>query len=89
MMEHDEARAAAIQRLKRRREVRGHLLVYAVVNTLLIVVWAASGAGYFWPIWPIAGWGVGLALHAWSIYGQRPITEDEIIAETRRERGAA
>ena len=36
---------------------------YAVVNLLLIVVWAISGAGYFWPIWPLLGWGLGLAKH--------------------------
>ena len=27
---------------------------------MLIVIWATTGAGYFWPIWPILGWGVGL-----------------------------
>ena len=27
---------------------------------MLIVIWAATGAGYFWPIWPILGWGLGL-----------------------------
>lgn len=83
---HDEERAAAIDRLERRRGFRAHLLVYGLVNAMLIVIWAASGAGYFWPIWSIAGWGVGLALHAWSTYGQRPITEDEILAETQRGR---
>ena len=34
--------------------------VYLAVNLLLIVIWAATGAGYFWPIWPLLGWGVGL-----------------------------
>jgi class 3 adenylate cyclase len=41
-----------------------HVAVYVSVNLFLIGVWAASGGGYFWPIWPILGWGVGLALHA-------------------------
>ncbi len=27
---------------------------------VLIVIWAATGAGYFWPIWPLLGWGIGL-----------------------------
>jgi hypothetical protein len=27
---------------------------------MLIVIWATTGAGYFWPIWPLLGWGVGL-----------------------------
>ncbi len=85
---HDERRAAAIGRIKRRRDLKQHAVVYATVNALLIVIWAASGAGYFWPIWPMIGWGLALALQAWSIYGQQPITEDEILEETRRRSGS-
>jgi class 3 adenylate cyclase len=44
--------------------VRMHLTVYVVVNAMLIGIWAAAGAGYFWPIWPLLGWGVGLGCHA-------------------------
>ena len=84
MHDHDERRAAAIERLKNRRELRDHALIYVAINTMLIVIWAASGAGYFWPVWPILGWGLGLALHAWSIHGQRPFTEDDIREETKR-----
>jgi eukaryotic-like serine/threonine-protein kinase len=40
-----------------------HLTVYVLVNVLLIGIWAASGGGYFWPVWPILGWGIGLAGH--------------------------
>ena len=46
-----------------RNEMRRQLAIYAAVNLLLIVVWAISGAGYFWPIWPLLGWGLGLAKH--------------------------
>src|SRR3954451_10930243 len=44
--------------------VRTHLAVYLVVNVMLIGIWAASGGGYFWPIWPILGWGIGVGCHA-------------------------
>jgi class 3 adenylate cyclase len=44
--------------------VRTHLTTYLLVNLMLIGIWAASGAGYFWPIWPILGWGIGLGCHA-------------------------
>ena len=39
---------------------RPELAAFVAVNLLLIVIWAATGAGYFWPIWPILGWGIGL-----------------------------
>ena len=33
-------------------------MTYLAVSALLIVIWALTGAGYFWPIWPMLGWGV-------------------------------
>lgn len=42
-------------------------LIYAVVNFGLILIWLISGAGYFWPIWVIVGWGIGLGVHAFSL----------------------
>jgi hypothetical protein len=77
-------REAAVKRLKARRDFRTHAGIYVIVNALLVVIWAASGAGYFWPIWPIAGWGVGLALNAWAVYFERPISEEEIRREMER-----
>ena len=47
-----------------RQSFKIHLSLYLLVNVLLIGIWAASGGGYFWPIWPILGWGIGLAAHA-------------------------
>jgi hypothetical protein len=52
----------------RSRDVRRQLFAYVAVNVLLVVVWAATGAGYFWPIWPMLGWGLGLISHG----GRRP-----------------
>jgi hypothetical protein len=42
---------------------RAHLRVYLAVNLMLIAIWALSGAGPFWPAWPLLGWGLGLVLH--------------------------
>lgn len=81
-----DRRAAALERLKAKRDFRTHLVVYLVVNAALVVIWAATGAGYFWPIWPIVGWGIGLLLNAWVVYMQKPITEDDIQAEMGRNR---
>ena len=78
--EREEAR----QRLQDRRDFGGHLVAYVVVNAFLIGVWAMTGAGYFWPAWVLAGWGIGLVLHAWDVFFRRPITEADIDEEVRR-----
>ena len=36
---------------------------YLAVIALLWVIWLVTGAGYPWPIWPMLGWGVGVAGH--------------------------
>ena len=36
-----------------RPEVRAFLAVMA----LLVAIWALTGAGCFWPVWPLVGWG--------------------------------
>jgi class 3 adenylate cyclase len=47
-----------------RQSFKINLTLYVLVNVLLIGIWAASGGGYFWPVWPILGWGIGVAGHA-------------------------
>jgi len=84
MVDQDDRREAAIKRAKAKRDFKNHVAVYLIVNTLLVVIWAVSGGGYFWPIWVIGGWGVGLALNGWSVYFERPITEDDIRREMER-----
>lgn len=40
-----------------------HLRVFVAVQLLLVAIWALTGAGYFWPVWPFMGWGIGLVVH--------------------------
>jgi hypothetical protein len=47
-----------------RREFVEHLRFYLSIMTLLVVIWALTGMGYFWPIWPILGWGLAIVSHA-------------------------
>ena len=50
-------RDKAVQQLKKRRDFYGHLLIYTLVNAFLVVVWAITNLhGFFWPVFPIAGW---------------------------------
>ena len=47
-----------------RRALREHMRTYVMVMTLLVAIWALTGMGYFWPVWPMVGWGIGLWSHA-------------------------
>ena len=40
-----------------------HLRVYLMVMALLVTIWALTGMGYFWPVWPALGWGIGIVSH--------------------------
>ena len=77
MVDEQARREAAVKRLEARRDFWNHLFIYLAVT---------NGGGYFWPIWPMAGWGIGVLAHAWETF-RRPIGEEAIRREM--ERGSA
>jgi len=78
-------RARAVKQLKKQRDFRGHLLVYVLVNTFLVVIWLVTDQhGFFWPVFPIIGWGIGVIMNAWDVYGRQEITEEDIEREMDR-----
>ena len=40
------------------RRRKPELRAFLATSVLLVAIWALTGTGYFWPIWPILGWGV-------------------------------
>lgn len=82
MVDETSDRHEAIKRVKAKRDFKSHLLIYVVVNAALVIIWAASGAGYFWPVWSIGFWGLGVVFNWWGAYHEsRPISEEEIQRE--------
>lgn len=45
-----------------------HLTAYILVNSFFVFLSLKNGH-YFWAIWPIAGWGIGLMFHGISVFG--------------------
>jgi hypothetical protein len=81
----DGLREQALQRVKKRRDFWPHLLVYVMVNTLTVVIWVMTDpGGFFWPIFLIAGWGIGVVMHAWDAFVRTEITPDDIDREIER-----
>jgi hypothetical protein len=93
----DERREMAIKQSKKRAAFRVHLLAYLTVNAALVVVWAVlviagvpphlTVAGhelppdFFWPVFPIVGWGIGLFFHARATFWAGRYSEDRIQRE--------
>ena len=43
----DDRREAAVKRVKAMGDFKNHIAAYVIVPTLLVVIWAVSGGGYF------------------------------------------
>ncbi len=75
-------RERAVKRLKKRRDFYGHILVYLLVNAFLVVIWAVtSPGGFFWPVFPLVGWGIGVVMNAWDVFWAEEVSEDRIRRE--------
>lgn len=48
-----------------------HVLVFICVNLLLVTVNVLIG-GAMWAQWPILGWGLGVAAHAYAAFVDKP-----------------
>lgn len=73
---------------RKRVEFRSHLIVYCVINAILWLIWFLTGQGYIWPIWPTAGWGVGLIFHYLFEYrSSRLLSEEEEFQKLKKQMG--
>jgi hypothetical protein len=81
----DTDRAWAIKRIRAKRGFWIHFGIYLAVNALLVVVWAVTWTDYFWPVWPMLGWGIGVVAHALTVFtGGMAISEARIQREIDR-----
>lgn len=58
---------------KKRVNFKRHLAIYLVINTLFWCIWwfdkeHKESGEYPWPIWPMLGWGIGLAFEYVGAY---------------------
>jgi hypothetical protein len=81
----DALRERALKRLKKKRDFHAHLLIYCLVNGFFVLIWALTNTGFFWPMFLMVGWGIGLVMNAWDVYrGSEEFTEDAIAREIDR-----
>ncbi len=56
---------------QKRASFKGHLASYIIVNAFFWVLWCFTGqhgSDFPWPVWPMFGWGIGLAFHFAEAY---------------------
>jgi len=64
---------------KKRTAFKKVLLVYIGVNLTEVVVWyfTAGPGSYFWPIWSMLGWGLGLLFQFGDAYMNNTVFSEE------------
>jgi hypothetical protein len=83
--ETDQLRERAVKQLRKRRDLATHAVVYVLVNAFLVGIWLLTGdGGFFWPIFPMAGWGIAVALNAWDVWRGDEFTPTAIERQMRR-----
>ena len=65
----DDLEREARKRVKQLKEFYAHLGSYLLVNGFLVGVNLLTSPQVLWVIWPVLGWGLGLASHAVSTFG--------------------
>ena len=85
-------RELAVMRLKEKRDFKMHLILYVLVNIILFVIWLVialvEGAWFPWFLFSLGGWGLGLGMHAWMVYGGREVTDEQVAREMEKLRGS-
>lgn len=66
-LHHHDPRRRAAQRRAARLGAQIHVGAYLAGSVLMLATWLIVGLTadqwYFWPVWPILGWGIGVASH--------------------------
>ena len=81
----DELRRTAERRVAAKLGFRAHLFIYVIVNGGLLLLNLVTSPDYLWCLWPIAGWGIGLAAHGFAVYGSGDVDRERMVeAELER-----
>ena len=64
-----------------RTGLRIHAAVFVFIQLLLVAIWASTGADFPWFVFPLLGWGAGLAAHFYAAKESARSAADELSRE--------
>ena len=88
-MEHSEAYHSAKKRVEAKMGFYTHLSVYVAVILFLAGVNFLTSSSTIWFHWPMLGWGIAVAIHAFAVFvfpGGFAVTEEMIEREMSKSR---
>jgi hypothetical protein len=62
----------ADERAHARRDALLLTVTGPLVTAILLATWAATGAGYFWPVWPLLGMSIAVLIALYRAFGPLP-----------------
>lgn len=84
-MDDTDLKQLARHRVKLKRDFVTHLFIYIAANAMFVGIWAATGRGYPWFLWPLVGWGIGVIANAIVVGMELYAPEDRAVdRELRR-----
>jgi hypothetical protein len=78
-----DLRERALTQLRKKHEFHAHVAAYVLVNSMFVAIYFLTNPAFFWPVFPILGWGIGLFFHGWDVYSGPP-SEEQIRKEMAR-----
>ena len=67
----------ADERAHARRDALLLTITGPLITAVLLAAWAAAGAGYFWPIWPMLGMSIAVLIALYRAFGPLPQAASE------------
>lgn len=64
--------ALAFARVRKIKEFYVNLAFYGLIIGALAIANLVTSPGYWWVVWPAAGWGIGIVAHGLRVFDQLP-----------------
>ena len=72
----EERYERALKRAKDIKDFYVHFGIYVIVNSALFAINMITSPDTLWFYWPLLGWGVGVAIHGFSLFAEGHVLDE-------------